>query len=169
VVVEWLGRTRFPDCVERFVEAAKLFKEADIGVLAVLRADVVDELFEFSPTVTDPHDVAAHRWNWPSDANSFVLEPLAESSQTKNSAASRPGPVNPEDDWRLSVNPHVEVERTTDVHPTRAAREAGDQGGDGRVIRARSGPKPTRQRRARRGIVESGHFAWRQSLPPTRG
>jgi len=42
--------------------------------------------------------------------------------------------VNPEENRRLSVYPHVEVERTADVCPSGPARDAVDQGRDGRII-----------------------------------
>jgi hypothetical protein len=42
--------------------------------------------------------------------------------------------MNPEDNRRLSVYPHVEVEPTADVCPSGPARDAVDQGRDGRII-----------------------------------
>src|SRR5579871_6810468 len=76
VVVEGFGRTGLPDGFERSVNASKLLEEADVGVLTRRWLDVIDELLKLSPTTSDPHDVAAHRWNWPSDADCCALEPL---------------------------------------------------------------------------------------------
>jgi hypothetical protein len=65
--------------------------------------------------------------------------------------------VNPEDNRRLSVYPHVEVERTAYVCPSGPSRDAGDQGRDGRVIWAGSRSEPARQGRGRRRSFDSGH------------
>jgi hypothetical protein len=65
--------------------------------------------------------------------------------------------VNPEDDRRLSVYPEVEVERTADVRPSGAARDAVNQGRDGRVIWTASRSEPPRQGRRRRRRFDSGH------------
>jgi hypothetical protein len=46
--------------------------------------------------------------------------------------------MNPEDNRRLSVYPHIEVEPTADVCPSGPSRDAVDQGRDGRVIWAGS-------------------------------
>ena len=65
--------------------------------------------------------------------------------------------MNPEDKRRLSVYPHVEVEPTADVCPSGPSRDAGDQGRDGRIIRAGSRSEPARQGRGRGRSVYSGH------------
>jgi hypothetical protein len=46
--------------------------------------------------------------------------------------------MNPEDNRRLSVYPQVEVEPTAHVCPSGPARDAVDQGRDGRIIWAGS-------------------------------
>src|SRR5215468_7907692 len=62
VVVEGFGRTGLPDCSERSVKASELLEQADAGVLARRWLDVIDELLELSPTISDPQEVAAgHR------------------------------------------------------------------------------------------------------------
>src|SRR5947208_2972805 len=71
--------------------------------------------------------------------------------------ATDPGPVNPEDNRRLSVYPQVEVEPTADVCPSGPARDAVDQGRDGRIIWAGSRSKPARQGRGRDRSFDSGH------------
>jgi hypothetical protein len=84
------------------------------------------------------------------------LEPLPQAPQSRYPAAADPGPMNPEDNWRLSVYPHVEVELTADVCPSGPSRDAGDQGRDGRVIWAGSRPEPARQGRGRGRSFDSG-------------
>src|SRR4249919_490006 len=69
VVVEGFGRARFPDCPERSVKASELFEEADGGVLVRTWLDVLDELLDLSPTISDPQDVAAGNLNRPGDAD----------------------------------------------------------------------------------------------------
>jgi len=66
------------------------------------------------------------------------LEPFPQAPQSRDPPAADPGPVNPEDDRRLSVYPQVEVEPTADVCPSGPARDAVDQGRDGRIIWAGS-------------------------------
>src|SRR6202042_1767668 len=82
---------------------------------------------------------------------------LPQAPQSRDSAAADPGPVNPEDNRRLSVYPHVEVEPTADVCPSGPARDAVDQGRDGRIIWAGSRSKPARQGRGRGRSFDSGH------------
>jgi len=65
--------------------------------------------------------------------------------------------VNSEDNGRRSVYPHVEVEPTADVCPSGPVRDAGDQGRDGRVIRAGSRSEPARQGRGRGRSFDSSH------------
>ena len=65
--------------------------------------------------------------------------------------------MNPEDNRRLSVYPHVEVEPTANVCPSGPWRDAGDQGRDGRVIWAGSRSEPARQGRGRGRSVDTGH------------
>jgi hypothetical protein len=65
--------------------------------------------------------------------------------------------MNPEDNRRLSVYPQVEVERTADVCPSGPARDAVDQGRDGRIIWAGSRSKPARQGRGKGRGFDSGH------------
>src|SRR5215470_12441340 len=68
VVVEWFGRAGFPDCFERSVKAPQLLEEADVGVLVHPWLDVIDELIDLSPTISDPQEVAAGDRNRPSQA-----------------------------------------------------------------------------------------------------
>src|SRR4051794_20648088 len=59
VVVERFGRAGLPGCFEGSVKASELLEQADVGVLIRPSLDVVDELLELSPTIADPHEVAA--------------------------------------------------------------------------------------------------------------
>src|SRR5437588_10502128 len=59
VVVEGFGRAGLPDCFERSVHASELLEEADVAVLVRTWLDVIDELLKLSPTISDPHKVAA--------------------------------------------------------------------------------------------------------------
>src|SRR4051794_15817869 len=59
VVVEGFGRTGLPDLFERGVKASELLEEADVGVVACPWLDVIDELLDLSPTISDPQEVAA--------------------------------------------------------------------------------------------------------------
>ena len=83
---------------------------------------MIDELLKLSPTISDPQEVAAGNRNRPSDADLRPLEPFPQAPQSRDSPAADPGPVNPEDNRRLSVYPHVEVESTADVCPSGPAR-----------------------------------------------
>src|SRR5580704_2251373 len=157
VVVEGFGRTGLPDCFERSVNASELLEQAEGGVLAGRWLDVIDELLKLSPTISDPQVVAAGNRNRPSDADLRPPEPLPQAPQSRDSPAADPGPVNPEDNRRLSVYPQVEVEFTADVCPSGPARDAVDQGRDGRIIWAGSRSKPTRQVRGRGRSFDSGH------------
>src|SRR6202008_3775431 len=49
VVVEGFGRTGLPDCLERSVNTSELLQQADRGVLARRRLDMIDELLGLSP------------------------------------------------------------------------------------------------------------------------
>jgi hypothetical protein len=118
---------------------------------------VIDEFLKLSPTISDPQEVVAGNRNRPSDADLRPLEPFPQAPQSRDSPAPDPGPVNPEDNRRLSVYPEVEVERTADVCPSGPARDAGDQGRDGRVIWAGSRSEPARQGRERGRSFDSGH------------
>src|SRR3954470_1329241 len=149
VVVEGFGRAGLPDCSERSVKASELLEEADVGALVRPWLNVIDELLELGPTITDPQEVAAGDRNRPSDADLRPLEPFPQASQSHNPPAAHPRPVHPKDNRRLSVYPHVEVEPTADVRPSRSARDAVDQGRDGRIIWAGSRSKPARQGRGR--------------------
>src|SRR5438132_1083649 len=168
VVVEGFGRTGLPDCFERSVNASELLEYADVGVLVRPWLDVIDELLKLSPTISDPQEVAAGNRNRPSDADLRPLEPLPQAPQSRNPAAADPGPVNPEDNRRLSVYPQVEVEPTADVCPSGPARDAVDQGRDGRIIWAGSRSKPARQGRGRGRSFDSGHGNGRPAHP-TKG
>jgi hypothetical protein len=86
-----------------------------------------------------------------------LADRAVELPDDRDAAAANPGPVNPEDDRRLSVNPEVEVERTADVRESDATRDAVDQGRDGRVIWAGSRSEPARQGRGRGRSFDSGH------------
>jgi hypothetical protein len=119
--------------------------------------DVTDELLNLSPTTSNPQEVAAGTPNRPSDADLRPLEPLPQAPQSRYPAAADPGPMNPEHNRRLSVYPHVEVERTADVCPPGPARDAGDQGRNGRVIWAGPRSEPARQGRGRARSFDSGH------------
>src|SRR5580765_4156295 len=149
VVVEGFGRTGLPDCFEHSVKASELLEKADVGVLVRPWLDVIDELLDLSPTISDPQEVAAGNPNRPSDADLRPLEPLPQAPQSRYPAAADPGPMNPEDNRRLSVYPHVEVEFTANVCPSGPSRDAGDQGRDGRIIWAGSSSEPARQGRRR--------------------
>jgi hypothetical protein len=127
VVVERFRRARLPDRFERTVKASELLEEADAGALVRGRLDVLDELLELCPTAGNPHGVAAGDRNWPSDAHVRLLEPLPQPPQSHDALSSNPGPVNPEDDGRIGVDPDVEVEITADVCPPGPARNAFDQ------------------------------------------
>src|SRR3954467_11051120 len=158
VVVEGFGRAGLPDCFERSVKASELLEEADVGVLVRPWLDVIDELLHLSPTITDPHEVAAGDPNRPSDADLRPLEPLPQAPQSRHPAASDPGPMDPEDNRRRILDPHVEVEPTADVCPSGPSRDAGDQGRDGRVFWAGSRSEPARQGRGRGRSFDSGHM-----------
>jgi hypothetical protein len=157
VVVEWLGRTRLPDCLERSVNTSELCEQPDVGALARRRLDVTDELLSLRPTISDPQQVAAGDLTRPSDADLRLLESFPQTPQPRYPSAPDPGPVNPEDNRWLDVNPHVEVELTADVRPAGPASDAGDQGRHGRIICAGSGPEPARQGRRKCRSFDSGH------------
>src|SRR5580658_1835957 len=157
VVVEGFGRTGLPDCFERSVNASELLEEADVGVLVRPWLHVIDELLKLSPTISDPQEVGAGNRNRPSDADLRPLEPLPQAPQARDPAAADPGPMNPEDHRRLSVYPHVEVDLTADVCPSGPARDAIDQGRDGRIIWAGSRSEPARQGRGSGRSFDSGH------------
>ena len=118
---------------------------------------MTDELLNLSPTITGPQEVAAGNPNRPSDADLRPLEPLPQAPQSRYPATAYPGPMNPEDNRRLSVYPHIEVEPTADVCPSGPSRDAVDQGRDGRVIWAGSRSEPARQGRGRGRSFDSGH------------
>ena len=139
------------------MKASELLEEADVGVLVRPWLDVIDELLKLGPTISDPQEVAAGNPNRPSDADLRLLKPLPQAPQSRYPAAADPGPMNPEDNRRLSVYPHVEVEPTADVCPSGPARDAGDQGRDGRIIWAGSRSEPARQGRRRGRSFDSGH------------
>src|SRR3954453_16436341 len=166
VVVEGFGRTGFPDCFERSVETSELLEQADVGVLARRWLDVIDELLNLRPTISSPQQVAAGDRNRPSDTDLRPLEPLPQTPQSRDPPAADPGPMNPEDNRRLGVYPHVEVEPTADVCPSGPARDAGDQGRDGRITFAGSRPEPARQGRGRGQSFDPGH---RNGPQRTRG
>src|SRR5580698_2470478 len=157
VVVEGFWRTGLPDCFERSVNTSELLEQAEGGVLVRPWLDVIDELLNLSPTISDPQEVAAGDPHRPSDADVRPLEPLPQAPQSRYPAAADPGPMNSEDNRRLSVYPHVEVEPTANVCPSGLPRDAGDQGRDGRVIWAGSRSKPARQGRGRGRSFDSGH------------
>src|SRR4051812_45408453 len=108
---------------------------------------MTDELLDLRPTTSDPQQVAAGDRNRPSDADVRPLEPLPQTPHSRYPPAADPGPMNAEDSRRLGLYPHVEVDLTADVCPSRTARDAGDQGRDGRIIFAGSRPEPARQGR----------------------
>src|SRR4051812_6007910 len=112
VVVEGLGRTGLPHCLERGVHASELLEQADVGVLVRPWLHVIDELLELGPTISDPQDVAAGNRNRPSDADLRPLEPFPQAPQSRDPPPPDPGPVNPEDNRRLSVDAQGQVEPT---------------------------------------------------------
>src|SRR6202044_4281485 len=120
---------------------------------------------KLSPTISDPQQVAAGNRNRPGDADLRPLEPFPQAPQSRDSPAADPGPVNPEDNRRLSVYPQVEVEFTADVCPSGPARDAVDQGRDSRIIWAGSRSKPARQGRRRARSFYSGHGNGPPSAP----
>src|SRR4051812_38042898 len=83
VVVGGFGRTGLPDSFERSVKASELLEQADVGVFARRWLDMVDELLDLSPTISDPQQVAAEDRNWPSDADLRPLEPLPQAPQSR--------------------------------------------------------------------------------------
>jgi hypothetical protein len=97
------------------VHVSELLEQADEGVLARRWLDVIDELLDFSPTISDPQEVVVANPNRPSDADLRRLEPLPQAPQSRYPAAGGPRPMNPEDNRRLGVYPQVEVERTANV------------------------------------------------------
>ena len=99
---------------------------------------MIDELLKLSPKISDPQEVAAGNPNRPSDAELLPLEPLPQAPQSRNPAVADPGPVNPEDNRRLSVYPHVEVEPTANVCPSGPSRGRGRSRPRRRVIWAGS-------------------------------
>src|SRR5579862_1055476 len=116
-----------------------------------------DQRLNLSPAISDPQQVAAGNPDRPGDADVRPLEPLPQAPQSRYPAAADPGPVNPQDNRRLSVYPHVEVELTANVCPSGPSRDAVDQGRDGRVIWAGSRSEPARQGRGRGRSFDSGH------------
>src|SRR5580698_1408344 len=56
VVVEGFGRTGLPDCFERSVNTSELLEQACVGVLARRWLDVMDELLNLSPAISDPEE-----------------------------------------------------------------------------------------------------------------
>ena len=84
VGVERFGRTGLPDCFERSVNVSELLEEADVGVLVRPRLHVIDELLKFSPTISDPQEVAAGNRNRPGDADLRPLEPLPQAPQSRD-------------------------------------------------------------------------------------
>ena len=52
------------------------------------------------------------------DADLRPLEPFPQVPQSRYPAAADPGPVNPEDNRRVSVYPQVEIEPTANVCPS---------------------------------------------------
>lgn len=88
---------------------------------------MIDELLDLSPTISDPHQVAVGNPDRPGDADLRPLEPFPQAPQSRDPPAAYPGPVNPEDNRRVGVYPHIEVEPTADVCPSRPARDAVDQ------------------------------------------
>src|SRR5262245_58317195 len=115
VVVEGFGRTGLPDSFERSVKASELLEEAEVGVLVRPWLDVIDELLKLSPTTSDSQQVAPGGPNRPGDAGFGPLEPIPQAPQCRYPAAADPGPMNPEDNRRLTVYPHIEIEPTADV------------------------------------------------------
>jgi hypothetical protein len=127
---------------------------------------VTDELLHLSPAIADPQQVAAGNPNRPGDADLGPLEPLPQAPQSRYPAAAHPGPMNPEDNRRLSVYPHAEVEPIAHIGPSGPSRDTGDQGRDGRVIRAGSRSEPARQGR---GEVEASIPVMAMAHQRTRG
>src|SRR5690242_7435351 len=70
------GRTGLPDCFQRSVKTSELLEEADVGILVRPWLRVLDELLELSPTISDPHEIAAGNTNRRSDADLRLLEPF---------------------------------------------------------------------------------------------
>jgi hypothetical protein len=105
VVVEGFGRTRLPYCFEGTVKATELLEQADVRVFSRRWLDVIDELLELSPAISDPQDVVAADRNRPSDADGCPLKTIAQAPQSGDAAAPDPWPMNPEDDRRLGVYP----------------------------------------------------------------
>src|ERR1700733_1659591 len=81
VVVEGFGRAGLPDCLERRVKSSELLEEADVGGLVRGWLDVLDELLELSPTISDPQEVATGDRDRLSDADLRPLEPFPQTPQ----------------------------------------------------------------------------------------
>src|SRR4051794_38824032 len=119
---------------------------------------MIDALLDLGPTITHSQEVTAGKANGPGDADLRLLEPLPQAPQSRHPVAADPGSMNPEDNGRLHVYPHVEVELTADVCPSGPSRDAVDQGRDGRVVRAGSRSEPARQKSVghMRGATRTG-------------
>jgi hypothetical protein len=165
VAVEGLGRTGIPDCPERSVDTSELLQQADGGLLARRQLDMIDELLNLRPAISDPKEVAAGNPNRPGDAGLRAPEPLPQAPQSRCPPAADPGPVNPQDKRRLSVYPHVEVELTADVCPAGPSRNAGDQGRDGRIICAWPWGRTSRARQGKRPKPRFRSWQWPSSAP----
>jgi hypothetical protein len=129
------------------VNASELLEYADAGVLVRPWLHVIDELLKLSPTISDPQEIAAGNSESAERRGLASARAALQAPQSRDPPAADPGPVNPEDNRRLSVYPQVEVEPTADVCPSCPARDAVDQGRDGRIIWAGSRSKPARQGR----------------------
>src|SRR4051812_36988626 len=68
VVVEGFAWAGLPDCFERSVHASELREEAHVGILVRRWLDMIDELLELCPAISDPQEVAAGNPKRPSDA-----------------------------------------------------------------------------------------------------
>src|SRR4051794_20756455 len=110
VVVEGFRRAGLPDCFEPSVNASELLEQADVGALLRPWLHVVHELLAPSQTISDPHEVEPENRNRPGDADLRRLEASPHPPQSRNPPAADPGPVDAEDNRRLSVYPQGEVE-----------------------------------------------------------
>ena len=151
VVVEGFGRTGLPNCFERSVKASESSK---YGRMSPRPPWLDDDDSSISPKTALRRSRAG---NPNRRATRIAPRAAPAGAAVPLPGAADPGPMNPEDNRRLSVYPQVEVEPTANVCPSGPSRDAGDQGRDGRVIWAGSRSEPARQGRGRGRSFDSGH------------
>lgn len=126
MVIKGLGRARLPGCTERAVDAAELLEQADGRVLSRQQLNVTDELLGLGPATGDPKKIPAGNAYWLRDTDLRAPETLPQALKSLYPSAADPGAVNAQDERRLSVYPHVEVELTAEVCPIGPSGDLGD-------------------------------------------